>query len=76
LELQATGRLLSYNPKTEKTKVELAGLRFANGVALGPNEDYVLVNETIGARILSRLTIISKKHFITLEFYLMFKYQT
>jgi len=49
--LQATGRLLSYNPRTKKTKVELSGLRFANGVALGPNEDYILVTETIGARI-------------------------
>jgi len=45
--LQATGRLLSYNPRTKKTKVELSGLRFANGVALGPNEDYILVTETI-----------------------------
>ena len=49
--LQGTGRLLSYNPNTGQTKVELEGLRFANGVALGPGEEYVLVNETIGARI-------------------------
>lgn len=51
LELQPTGRLLSYNPKTKKTKIELTGLRFANGVALGPNEEYVLVSETAGAQI-------------------------
>jgi sugar lactone lactonase YvrE len=51
LELQPTGRLLSYNPKTKKTTIELTGLRFANGVALGPNEDYVLVSETTGAQI-------------------------
>lgn len=51
LELQPTGRLLSYNPKTKKTKIELTGLRFANGVALGPNEDYVLVNESFGMQI-------------------------
>jgi sugar lactone lactonase YvrE len=50
-ELQPTGRLLSYNPKTKQTKIELPGLRFANGVALGPNQDYVLVNETMGMRI-------------------------
>jgi sugar lactone lactonase YvrE len=51
LELQPTGRLLSYNPKTKKTKIELTGLRFANGVALGPNEEYVLVSETAGAQL-------------------------
>ena len=42
-ELQPTGRLLSYNPATKETKVEMEGLRFANGVAIGPNEDYLLV---------------------------------
>ncbi len=46
MELQPTGRLLSYNPETEATKVELEGIRFANGVALGPGDEYVLVNGT------------------------------
>lgn len=41
-----TGRLLSWDPATGDTKVHLTGLFFANGVALGPNDEYVLVNET------------------------------
>jgi sugar lactone lactonase YvrE len=50
-ETRPTGRLLSYDPKTGKTEVRLDTLMFANGVALGPNDAYVLVNETIAARI-------------------------
>jgi len=51
-EGQPTGRLLSYDPKTKQTKVHVESLRFANGVALGPDDAFVLVNETIAARIL------------------------
>jgi sugar lactone lactonase YvrE len=51
-EGQPTGRLLSYDPKTKQTKVHMEALRFANGVALGPHDAFVLVNETIAARIL------------------------
>ncbi len=51
LEMRPTGRLLSYNPKTHQTTVRLEGLMFANGVALGPGENFVLVNETMRARI-------------------------
>jgi hypothetical protein len=43
---------LSYNPKTKQTRVHVEALRFANGVALGPDDAFVLVNETIAARIL------------------------
>jgi sugar lactone lactonase YvrE len=50
----ATGQLLSYDPRAGTTRVRLAGLRFANGVALGPEDAFVLVNETMAARI-SRL---------------------
>ncbi len=50
-EGRATGRLISYRPATGETKVHLRDLQFANGVALGPDEEYVLVNETIPARI-------------------------
>jgi sugar lactone lactonase YvrE len=50
-ETRPTGRLLSYDPKTGVTEVRLDTLMFANGVALGPNDAYVLVNETIRARI-------------------------
>lgn len=47
-ELQPTGRLLSYNPADKTTTVELENLYFANGVALGPKDEYVLVSETFG----------------------------
>ena len=50
-ELQPTGRLLSYNPNNKLTKVEMEGMRFANGVTLGPNDEYLLVNETFGMKI-------------------------
>ena len=46
-----TGRLLRYDPATQQTKVMMDGLFFANGVTLGPNEDYVLVNETGMGRV-------------------------
>jgi sugar lactone lactonase YvrE len=52
MELRASGRLLSYNPQTGQTSVHLDGLMFANGVALGPYDSYVLVNETMAARII------------------------
>ena len=51
LEMRPTGRLLTYDPKAKRTAVRLDGLMFANGVALGPDEAYVLVNETTSARI-------------------------
>jgi sugar lactone lactonase YvrE len=50
-EGRATGRLLRYDPHTHQTAVQLADLRFANGVALGPDDAFVLVNETVAARI-------------------------
>lgn len=51
-ECRPTGRLLSYDPNTKQTRVRVEAIRFANGVALGPDDAFVLVNETIGARIL------------------------
>jgi sugar lactone lactonase YvrE len=46
------GRFLAYDFKTGKTDVLMKGLQFANGVALGPDEAFVLVNETGSYRIL------------------------
>lgn len=40
------GRLLKYEPTTQTTQVLLDGLEFANGIALAPDESYVLVTET------------------------------
>jgi sugar lactone lactonase YvrE len=50
-ESRPTGRLLSYDPASGLTKVHLDSLDFANGVAVGPRGDYVLVNETFTGRI-------------------------
>ncbi len=45
-EHQPNGRLLAYNPETKKTSLLLDGLYFANGVAVSPDNSFVLVNET------------------------------
>ena len=55
-----TGRLLRYDPATQQTDVMMDGLFFANGVTLGPNEDYVLINETGMGRV-HRLWLKGKK---------------
>ena len=46
LEHQPNGRLLSYDPKTKQTKVLLGDLYFANGVAVSPDQSFVLINDT------------------------------
>ena len=51
LEHTPNGRLLVYDPTTQKTKTLLNDLYFANGVALNSDESFVLVNETFMYRI-------------------------
>lgn len=51
LEHGGHGRLMRYRPDTRTTEVLLSGLQFANGVALGPDDAYVLVAETGSYRI-------------------------
>jgi sugar lactone lactonase YvrE len=46
LENHGWGRLLRYDPSSEKTEVLLDGLYFANGVQLAEDESYVIVAET------------------------------
>lgn len=46
-----SGRLMHYERKTGKVTVVLDNLWFANGVALSPEEDFVLVAETHASRI-------------------------
>jgi sugar lactone lactonase YvrE len=48
MEDNPTGVLVCYDPATKASHVALDNLRLANGVAMGPNDDYVLVNETLG----------------------------
>lgn len=45
-EHAGTGRLLRYDPATGETETLVDGLYFANGIAVGPEGDYVLVTET------------------------------
>ena len=51
LEGGGQGRVISYNLKTGESEVLLNGLFFANGVALSPDEDFLLVSETSAHRI-------------------------
>ncbi|MGH8530988.1 MAG: SMP-30/gluconolactonase/LRE family protein [Nevskiales bacterium] len=46
LEHGGHGRLLKYDPASGNTSVLLAGMQFANGVALAADESFVLVNQT------------------------------
>jgi adipocyte plasma membrane-associated protein len=46
-----SGRLIHFERKTGKLTVVLDNLWFANGVALSPEEDFVIVAETHGSRI-------------------------
>lgn len=51
LEHQPNGRFLAYDPKTKQTRVLLNDLYFANGVAVSPDQSFVLVNDTGAYRI-------------------------
>lgn len=46
IEHGGNGRLLQYDPQTRETRVLLDGLQFANGVAVAPDQESVLVAET------------------------------
>jgi sugar lactone lactonase YvrE len=52
LEHGAHGRLLVYDPVAGRATTLLAGLNFANGVAVAHDQSYVLVNETGTYRVL------------------------
>lgn len=51
LQARPAGRLLRYDPRSHRTDVLLDGLNLANGVALAPDQSFVLVNETFRYRI-------------------------
>jgi sugar lactone lactonase YvrE len=50
-EHRPNGRLLVYDPQTANTSVLLDGLYFPNGVALGPDESFLLFCETSKYRV-------------------------
>ena len=51
LEHQPNGRFMAYDPGTKQTRVLLSDLYFANGVAVSPDQSFVLVNETGAYRV-------------------------
>ncbi len=46
LEHQPNGRLMAFDPQTQKPRTLLRGLYFANGVAVSADQSFVLVAET------------------------------
>jgi len=46
LEHQPNGRLLAFDPRTQKPRTLLRGIYFANGVAVSPDQTFVLIAET------------------------------
>ncbi|MDQ1708587.1 MAG: hypothetical protein QOJ88_1798 [Pyrinomonadaceae bacterium] len=51
LEHGPNGRFFAYDPKTKTTRTLLSNLSFANGVAVSPDQTFVLVIETGSYRI-------------------------
>jgi sugar lactone lactonase YvrE len=51
LEHQPNGRFMSYDPRTKQTRVLLRDIYFANGVAVSPDQSFVLVNDTGSYRV-------------------------
>lgn len=51
LEHGPNGRLLAYDPKTKATRTLLRDLSFANGVAVSPDQSFLLVVETGSYRV-------------------------
>lgn len=45
------GRVFVYDPMTESARMILGDLFFANGIAVSPDESFVLVNETTAYRV-------------------------
>lgn len=51
IEHRPRGRVLVWDPATRATSLVAGELYFANGIALGPGEDYLVVTETASYRI-------------------------
>lgn len=52
IEHRGNGRLLAYDPANDETRTVLDNLYFANGVAVSPDQSFVLVVETGKYRVL------------------------
>ena len=51
IEHRGNGRLLAYDPVTKNTRMVLGNLSFANGVAVSPDDSFLLVVETGAYRV-------------------------
>ena len=51
MEHRPNGRLLAYDPATRSVRLVMANLYFANGVAVSPDQSFVLVNESWRYRV-------------------------
>jgi len=51
-EHRPNGRLLAFDPQTRQTRIVLDGVHFANGVAVSPDQSFVVVSETGKYRVL------------------------
>jgi sugar lactone lactonase YvrE len=51
-EHRPNGRLLAYEPANRRTRLVIDGLYFANGVAISPDQSFLLVSETGKYRVL------------------------
>ncbi|TKY62681.1 STRICTOSIDINE SYNTHASE 2 [Spatholobus suberectus] len=52
LSRDKTGKLMKYEPQSERVSILLNNLSFANGVALSKDGDYILIIETTTCRVL------------------------
>lgn len=52
IEARPRGRLFAYNEKTDELNLLVDHLYFPNGLQLGPQKDYLLINENSMSRIL------------------------
>ncbi|MDT0595390.1 SMP-30/gluconolactonase/LRE family protein [Glaciecola petra] len=52
IEASSTGRILKYSADTKQVSLVVDNLFFANGLALGPNDEYMIIAETGRARLL------------------------
>ncbi len=60
LEHRSNGRVISYDPITKEAKTIKDEMYFANGVAVSPDQTYLLVNET-GAYKITKIWIAGEK---------------
>lgn len=70
IEGRPNGKLLHYNPVDGTLSVAISELHFANGITLGPNEEYLLITETTKARILKYIQCIEDIKILLCRYYL------